>query len=481
MDSFFQSIGAELYPLLATFNETAVSVASTVSTRDIAILSWVGIVVVLILVSRKMRVAAVNLVKSAFSTKLIYVYVVMLIYFGVAIYAMNQLGLFTIYQIKYVSIWFFTVGLIPIIRVKEFQDDIFGKSFALAKSSWTWFALFAFFLGLYPFNFYVEFAGVPIMFFLVSIIAFDSRMRDKRVVNGASFILFGIIIFVVVRTIIDIFINTSMYFNKYVFLNFISVATLTVLYIPFMFAFTLYCAYEGLFLLIDHHVKNRLLALYTKGMAVLFFNFNIRLARRWLRLLVQTMFEVSPEGVASINSTMMKMMRIWRAEKFPKPVPASEGWSPKIARKFLEQYKLIPGDYDWNAGNYFVASSIKSADDINSSNVYFYSYSYSIRGLEGVVKMLDFRMSANSTTKHPEKSETKDQVVNEFLVMSNTLWLRANGTALPEHIADAIRTRSMAQVTVGEIYGQFKYSSLEKWYEMVLVVRAGQWEEGWSE
>ncbi|BFR48683.1 hypothetical protein RVX_R17440 [Nitratidesulfovibrio sp. HK-II] len=474
MDGFFLNISEGLHFLLATFNGKALAVAGTVSTRDLALLSWIGMAVALVFAFKKTREPAFQVVKAALRKKLVSVCFAILAYTGGSLYLLEQLGIFTVYQLKYAFIWIVSVGFIPLGKMKEFQKNMVGNAFTLVRSGWTWLALFSFFLGLYPFDFLVEFfIGVPLMLFFGIILAYAEKMEEQRVVKMTSFMILGIVLFVVVRTGFDMYSNPKAYFNQQVLLNYVSVASLTVLYVPFVFALTMFCAYESVFVLVDFHVKKRSVALYAKVVSFIVFNFNVNIAKRWSWIVACT----RPQNISGINSGIKRIMQTWLSEIFPEPVSGNEGWLPKDARHFLDDYELIPDYYDWRYGDYCSASATATANDINIMN----TYCYSIRGVKGVVKKLVFKMSVLNIARHPERSETKGQVVNDFLAMCNMLWFRANGVDLPGSVIDSIRSCFKSEFSLGEIHGQFECVSLENGCEMIFVVQQGQWDENCTE
>ena len=467
---FIFSYTEEISYIEKTFQSSLTAFYSTLSTRDIAIFIWACIIITLILYSNQTRKSALQLIKAALQKNLITIYIAISTYTTFILFLLNKIGLYTIYQLKYALIWIFAVGFVPLIKMKKFQDDMIRNAFSLAKSGWTLLALFSFFISLYPFSFYIEFFILfPGALLLGAILALADNGNYRHASKTANSIISIALIFIIIRTIYDIFQNHDNYFNQQVLLNYISVSILTVMYIPFMISLTMLIAYENLFIIINIHIKNRTVSIYSKLFSILFFNFNINLAKRWGRLVART----KPKTIRDINASIFRMRQIWRSEKFPRPVQLAEGWLPQKARRFLEEYQLNVSDYDLVSDNVFSASAIKTSEDPNSLIQYYYS----LRGVEGVVKILKLTLSAFNISKHPEQSETKGQAIEEFLLLANTLWRQANGDNLPSQFSESIRNCSEIELVQGSQNIKFQYILMDHSYEMALIIQAAQWAE----
>lgn len=444
----------------------------TINARDEAILFWFVLFILFCFCKVEIRTALLRFIKCALSKKLIAVYTVTLVYLVATLFLLHKLNLLTPYQLKSVIVWLFTVGLTPLFAIEDFQDNLKVNTISLAKNGITTIAAVGFFVGLVPFSIYTEFfLIIPLLVICSLLLVLAEHKQETLVLNAVQTVLTIMVGTLVGRTIIEIYQNPTLYFTKETALDFLVPAFLCILYVPFTIFFATFCAYETLFVSISISIENKALLYYARLASLITFNFNTRLAKRWGKLVINS----NPQTVSAINASISKMLQIWWKEKFPKPVPKTQGWMVNNTKLFLEEYGLKAGEYDLYeqvvGDSYYAASATKKADDFNSLSI----FSYYIRGTAEAAKSLTLKLSSTNISRHPEKSATNEQLISDFKIISTTLWDKAIGDALPAELANSILACANQEFSSDDHTARLTYHRYDSGYDLKLIIQQKSW------
>jgi hypothetical protein len=459
---------AALNEILTFLSVKAVEVFGTISSRDIAIALWLSILVLYCLISEKMRGQLRALIKCGFQFKLVIIYVCVAAYTTVCLVVLDRYGVFTACQVKPAVLWMLTVAFTPMFKQKSFQEDLVVNLVLLVKSGLTYLALISFYIGLRPFNIWIEFLiGVPLIFILGMMRAMAGAKGIPNVITAIDFVFLAILAVVSAWTGIDVYLHPEQYSLGGMLLDFGIPVLLTLMYVPFAFLFTIVCVYELMFVRLNFQITNKRVALYAKLVALAVFNMNIRLAGRWFEMLSLR----DRQSISDINVSLLDMIKIWWSEKTQKPIPASDGWSPAGAKSFLEEFDLKSGDYNWRLDNVFSAEAVKNLNDLNSLCL----VAYRIRGVAGCVKKVVLSLSSLNVGNPPELSETKRDLIQSFSSLSQYLWAKALEVAMPEEIIDSILRCESASVRGDEYCADLDYETSDFRYEIKLTITKDDW------
>ncbi|MFW5490294.1 MAG: hypothetical protein ACNI3A_18030 [Desulfovibrio sp.] len=453
--------------LLATSSSSFIEIITTVNPRELAIISWMGIFLVGALASEKLRTPILNIFKAALNKKSVIVYLLITSYTLSCTYLLSTVDLFTANQTKSVIIWIFTVALRQIVRQKKFQEDLLKEILTLLKTSITYISIISFFINRIPFNFYFEFIlGVPFIIFLGLFLAVNESTNNKIPLKLLNIIFSFLVIFILIRTLVYIHQDNESYSLQSMALDFILPTILTILYIPLLTILTLFFSYEILFIRINFIVKNKRLAKYAKILAPFVFNFNMKLAQRWVLLLQQEDLHLK-----DVNASIIKIYKLWASEKRNKHVSISDGWAPKKAKSFLQEFAIIVKDYNYTHKDKLYGSFSKEL----YTQEELCTLCYSIDGLKECVKKisLDFssiRIIPTNNLTTPQKQEYN------FLPIFQKLWSNAFNEAIPSQINYAISNHSSTKVQRGNSLGIVVSEIRPNGYDIKLIIIQKDWE-----
>lgn len=116
---------------------------------------------------------------------------------------------------------------------------------------------------------------------------------------------------------------------------------LSILFIPFLYALTLYMRFEVAFAVMKIQIKPESLMKYTKRLLTLNFLFNLKGLKRW-RIHI---FRVHPKTKADLHRSIRHIRENQKNEKEKPPVDACDGWSPYLAKDFLIEEGIRIEDY----------------------------------------------------------------------------------------------------------------------------------------
>ena len=236
--------------------------------------------------------------------------------------------------------------------------------------------------------------------------------------------------------------------------NFLSPATireysvpplLTVSYLPILFAVSLYSRYERLYIFVGHKVENT--ALRRRAMIEILqaFNYKGELIDRW-QSYVSAMDQLTLDQM-KLSTT--KVLQLKRTEANPGIVDDRFGWSPYIAKHFLDAKGVIMGYYSPGYPEWYAHSNkISVAKSFIDPTI-----EYSIEGSECIATSLT--IAANSFDQ-----DSIDDIKRAIREYGEILSVRAIRESLPEEICFSISNFENYQKMFRHFAIRFEY---EKW------------------
>ncbi|MBW2995406.1 hypothetical protein KY312_03560, partial [Candidatus Woesearchaeota archaeon] len=137
--------------------------------------------------------------------------------------------------------------------------------------------LLEFIVNLYVFNLAVELILIPILVIIVIISAIAGLKEEYRLVKKVFDYILGIIgICFILFAFINIFIDFPGFANVDNLRSFLLPPILTVVFLPFMYLFTLFAAYEIYFIRLDIFNENKEITRYAKRKIFALCHFNLK-------------------------------------------------------------------------------------------------------------------------------------------------------------------------------------------------------------
>ncbi len=220
------------------------------STRELALIVWLVILLAALLIWSKGRYHLKNIAKSAFVPKLVITYISLMIYISAIVIFLWELRFWDITLLKDTIIWFLFSAFGVLFSLNKVKDtSYFGQ---LIKGSISVTIVIEFFINLYTFSLLVELITLPCLIFLTMLstyseISAKTNKEHKKVTSCLNQLLgiMGLICigFALYKTIMEF--KTILWTD--VSKQFLLPIILTLLSIPYFWVFALYMKYENMF------------------------------------------------------------------------------------------------------------------------------------------------------------------------------------------------------------------------------------------
>lgn len=392
--------------------------------KESAFLAWFIIAIIFSIIYPPARKTVWQLIKSMFAWRLSIVYFIALTFFSGCLYFLHSIGLWSLFLWKDALFWFLFSGSVLMFNITKEKEPLFFFKVTI-KSLFKTTVILEFIVGLSTLSFWTEFALIPFLFFFAGVYAVSNTRPEyskasnflKKTFTFLSIATFFYVLVFVITHYVD-------YLKIEVLKQFILPIFLTILFIPFLAIFSLYVQYEQSFNVIKRYIKPKFYP-YTKGKALLFFNFNIKGLLRWQRHIVLNRIHSKDE----ILATMRDIRQLQRTELKPPSVSALDGWSPYIAKDFLKELGIETGDYwsdlgdEWQA----ISSYQKLGVDFMAGDCGYYIF-----GTRYVAKKLKLNLRIFDSSL---KSDSKEK----FISRCEILYKRALKKPLPKALIVAIK------------------------------------------
>ncbi|MCE8921500.1 hypothetical protein [Bacteroides ovatus] len=223
---------------------------SIFSNRELALIVWLVILFLFLLAWNKGLYHFKKIIACVFATKLIGLYISLIIYISIIVIILWLLGFWNIGLLKDTIIWLIFSALGILFSLNKVKDATYFTN--LIKSSVTIVVVVQFFINLYTFGFWVEFIMIPILAFVTMLSVYTEHNTksnsDYKKVNSCLNTFFGItalvyIVFAVYETIIEFKTTNWIDVSK----QFLLPIILTIVFIPFFWILALYMKYEVMF------------------------------------------------------------------------------------------------------------------------------------------------------------------------------------------------------------------------------------------
>ena len=215
------------------------------STREIAFLVWILIVIAAMTFGAEIRKSMIGVLKSLFATKIFSIILLLLLYVTVVVFILWKNRLWDTFLFKDTIFWFFSFALVTFININKAEDNSFFKS--LLKDCFKWTMFIEFLVNFYTFSLTTELIMFPIIVFVGLIQAFSQTDKKYQAVTNLFtkiIILIGTIYFLyaLYKTIAD---YKTLFTTKNLFSLLLPII-LTIAIVPFLYGLALFMKYETL-------------------------------------------------------------------------------------------------------------------------------------------------------------------------------------------------------------------------------------------
>lgn len=419
---------------------TLASFGFDLSNREIAALVYSGLLLAAVLLWKKGRPLAFDVVRAFFMPKLALIWLLMSLYVAACVWLLAWLNLWDWLNLKSTLLWWLTVGFTSIFEAQRLKDKphVLRK---LVRDAFTLSAVILFIAELVSFPLWVELLMLPALVFLALLIAVGEHQTDKPGVPRVLILLRGLQILANL-TILGfsywlVAASVSEFWSLNTLREFGLPLLLWLMFIPFIFLLAVYMTYEEAFIHLQMRPKQAPIVRYARWRSLFAFGWNIDGVKRLVR-------DIRGRDIAdkqSVKEAIGEIKRLFKIEKNPPSVMLAEGWSPYAARLFLEEYGLITDDYhrtqwEWLAD----APSVKLNDKVLADRI-----SYYLTGNERAVTRLRLALDGSNQNDTKEAQRAFDERALTLLAKAfdaeraTTIYVRAQTSKPKVLVIDNIR------------------------------------------
>ena len=216
------------------------------STREIALLIWTLLFIIVISINKKVRRAMVKTVEIFFSRSILTMVGALLVYVGAIVLFFHCIKLWNISLLKDTIVWTVAVPFVLLFKSTDAKDNKFFLS--ILKESLKWTIIVEFMINFYTLPLLLELILIPITTIIAVTQAFAETKSEHEKVSKflkgcLSIVGWGLILYVVIMTCI--------HFKDLITLNtlesFLLPPIFTILVIPFIYLVAILLIYEVLF------------------------------------------------------------------------------------------------------------------------------------------------------------------------------------------------------------------------------------------
>jgi hypothetical protein len=366
------------------------SLVVSVNTREIAAAFWLVVFAGFVILNRSTRLSAIGVLKAVAQPILLIPLVIAALYAITEIWAFHRLGLWSAANLKTTILWLVTFAFVTMFEVATAKD----RSASLARITRDVVSVTAalvFITGLHTFLLFVELIALP----LVTLIVLTGEVAKHRPEHAAVARLLGCITttigfsylgFSLLKTVEQ----WQMVATWAAMSEFVIPVLLSLGFLPFLYGWRTYVAYNSMFATIDIFGMESRLVCYARWLAITRIRSDIVLLDRW-RNALQTS---RPSTKAELKHSLEALHALTKREKSPPTVQPKDGWSPYLAMQFMADLGVETGHYQNSFDDEWFASS--PMREFGNGAIWRNNIAYYIDGSEQAATTLKIKLNANS-------------------------------------------------------------------------------------
>jgi len=268
------------------------------NTREKAIAVWIVLALIFILAKKNIRELFSEMFKLLFSKKILLVNTITLLYVSIVILLLYRIHLWNFGLLKDSIYWVTGTAIVLLFNIIDAnKEKQFFKKITL--DSVKLMIIIEFIVNFYTFNFWIELLLVPIFFLIGGLIAISETEKKYQQVNNFLNSVTSIIgIYFLVYFFFKLATDYHTFINLDSFHVLIHPPILTITFIPFLYLFALFMAYETLFLRLGFFVKDRTLLKFIKHQIFRVCNLNLSKINKFSKNNANQLNQVTDKSMA---------------------------------------------------------------------------------------------------------------------------------------------------------------------------------------
>lgn len=384
------------------------------SARELAVIFWFLVFIFTSFFKREFRREIFDIIKIICTTSLLKLFALNIFFTIFLVSFLNYFSIWNCSNLKSTIIWFFSFVLVEIYLLSKSNDLDFKFNQALRKIV-SWSLVFNIFIGFSVFSIWVELVIVPLFFFISYAYFYSlSDVKFRKISIGFGFLLFfGLIIYLFSYFYYFIFDFSAEVLWNYYKEEFV-MAFLSILFIPFLYFWFLFFAYENIYSSLRLNVVDEKLRTRTKWMLFWKFKNDKEYLLRWKNYAIIAKII----SFQDVKDSIDHIFRVRFRDSNPMLQHPSDGWSPFLSSNFLTDFGIKSTHYRLTQeGHWFSGSNqIRLGGDITPNTL-----DYWLTGTESTIKMFELYLNLNRPENQIEAlnlyrscaKKLADEVLNE--------------------------------------------------------------------
>jgi len=252
------------------------------SNRELAVLVWIIILLIVFLFKIRIWKNIQNLIGSFFNRKILIPFIILIFYVVIITLILYNIKIWDSSLLKDTLFWFASSAFVIFINIYKADDSNFFKN--LLKDNLKLILILEYLSNLYTFSFILEFIFVPSLFILnTSLIFSDYQAKKNTEFARFSKLLSNLLtiggVFIILFVLYQSIINYEELFSISNLKAFLLPVIYLALCLPFFYIIAIYMQYEIIFSLIGHMLKNKSEKSVLKIKLNILYSANINLSR----------------------------------------------------------------------------------------------------------------------------------------------------------------------------------------------------------
>lgn len=292
-----------------------------------------------------------------------------------------------------------------------------------------------FIVGLRTFHLIVEIIMLIMAVFIAGVLAVTESNPRHKIVNLVFTRLsqtIGIILFVM--AIYPFLIDLKLFFTKEMFVEFSIPIVLGIWVIPLLYTMHIFIIYENVYASISNSIKDKKLYRFIIRQGIWNFGLKTQSLIRWRQSLFNTKFHNKQDVLLSF----LDQKRLEIIEIDPPEIHPSKGWSPYLAKNFLQNNGIPTNHYkrcfdnEWQS----ISDYVKLGEEITDNNIAYY-----VVGEQSVAKSLKLVLNVNLIKK-------EDIATEKFILCTISLTEAALQEPMPKDMLKAILSQKNYSIKI---------------------------------
>lgn len=376
------------------------AIIDSISDREIASAIWLAAFVAFVLINKSTHDSLGAVIRALFHPALIIPLGIAALYATAEILLLSHMGWWSVANLKTTIVWLVTFAFVTMFEVATAKNRKAGLGKITAEIV-SVAVLVTFIAELYSFPLIVELIALP----FVTIVALMAEMAKHKPEHASVAKLMRCLSGLIGLSYIgfSLWKSVELWRDTFTWANWLELVIpiiLSVAFLPFLYAWRTYVAYNEMFTTISIFGIDKALVPYARWLAITRIRTDLDLLERW-RKSIQS---ARPANRVELKHTLTALLALKEREAAPPTVPPKEGWSPYLAMQFLADVGVETGHYNHRYEEEWGASSpmreLGKGDGIWRNNIAYY-----IDGTQHAASVLKVKLNVNVTADRTKAEE----------------------------------------------------------------------------